>query len=322
MAESDRNNASQAPQGQQDAHRQGGEQPKPSQQRDNKIFGIFSSQTMQKVGTGTSVRKTIQKTFWMAKELDDGVVEIQPINMNCVPSGPKRKVAKEDLIQKFSPEPEYYVQTVYPAMRSLDQKIQDGEKHREKGEHFSAENKFQKALEVDVENVRANFGLGLTYLERGESEKADNIFERLVKLDAAFEPEHKHLFNDFGINLRKNKMYDQALEYYSRAETLATADENLYYNMARAYFEKRRVEQAIEYLNKALELDPEHEAATRFLEWIREKDDLNNGNDVQSSYDVDSAGDTGSPARENRAGDDSYDLGGDIYDMDKNGGSA
>lgn len=312
MAESDHTHATKD---QQEAH------PGPPQQRDNKIFGIFSSQTMQKVGTGTSVRKTIQKTFWMVKELGDGVMEIQPINMNCVPSGPKRKIAKEDLIQKFSPEPEYYVQTVYPAMRSLDQKVEDGEKHREKGEHFSAENKFQKALEVDVDNVRANFGLGLTYLERGESEKADNIFERLVKLDAAFEPEHKHLFNDFGINLRKNKMYDQALEYYSRAETLATADENLYYNMARAFFEKRQIEQTVEYLNKALELDPEHEAATQFLQWIKEKDLLDNKNAVET-YSVDSGSSYDFTGPDAGTVDGSTDLGyGDIYDVDGNGES-
>ncbi|MFW5733648.1 MAG: tetratricopeptide repeat protein [Oceanidesulfovibrio sp.] len=309
MTESDHNNA---PQDQQFALHQNGQSKSP-QQRD-KIYGIFSSQSVQKVGTGTSVRKTIQKTFWMAKEIDDGVVEIQPINMNCVPSGPKRKIAKEDLIQKFSPEPEYYVQTVYPAMRNLDQKIEDGERHREKGEHFSAENKFRKALEVDVENVRANFGLGLTYLERGESEKADNIFERLVKLDAAFEPEHKHLFNDFGINLRKSKMYDQALEYYGRAETLATADENLYYNMARAYFEKRQIDQAVEYLNKALELDPEHEAASQFLEWIKERNFQDNGQLPPSAYDMDA---------NNQATDSDGSNGGhgDIYDVD-NGGSA
>lgn len=266
-AESDHNNTphdSQGDHGTQHGH------PSSADHRE-KIYGIFSSQSVQKVGTGTSVRKTIQKTFWMAKELDDGVVEIQPINVNFVPSGPKRKIAKDDLITKFSPEPEYYVQTVYPAIRNLNQKIEEGEKHREKGEHFSAENKFQKALEVDVDNVRANFGLGLTYLERGESEKADNIFERLVKLDAAFEPEHKHLFNDFGINLRKNKMYDQALEYYSRAESLATADENLYYNIARAYFEKHQIADTAHYLNKALELDPEHEAATQFLQWLKDK---------------------------------------------------
>ena len=84
-----------------------------------------------------------------------------------------------------------------------------------------------------MDNVRANFGIGLTYLERGESDKAENIFARLIKLDGAYEEEHKHLFNEFGISLRKNKMFSQSLEYYLRALDLTKKDENLYINIAR-----------------------------------------------------------------------------------------
>ena len=63
-----------------------------------------------------------------------------------------------------------------------------------------------RALLEHMGNVRANFGIGLCYIDRGEREKATEVFERLVKLDAAFEDEHKHLFNEFGISLRKAGM--------------------------------------------------------------------------------------------------------------------
>jgi tetratricopeptide (TPR) repeat protein len=236
-----------------------------------RIKGVFSTQSVEKVGTGTTVRKTIQKTFWMAEENADGIIEIQPLNVNYVPSGPKRKIEKDDLLRQFSPEPEFYVQSVYPAMRKLNQTIELGEDHRKKGRNFSAEFEFNSALNVDVENVRANFGLGLTYLERGESKKADNIFERLVKLDAAFEPEHKHLFNEFGINLRKTKMYEQAIDYYERALQLTKGDENIHYNIARAYFAKQQVEKTVKHLNTVLQMNEKHEAATQFLAWLKSK---------------------------------------------------
>jgi len=233
-----------------------------------KIKGIFSTQSIQKVGTGTTTRKTIQKTYWFVGEQADGTLEIQPLNKNYIPSGPKRSITMEDLLAKFAPEPEFYVSTVYPKMQELNRTIQKGERHRDKGEIFSAELEFDQALTVDEENVRANFGLGLTYLDRGEAHKANDIFERLVRLDAAFEAEHKHLFNDFGISLRKNKMLDQALEYYSKAEALAESDENLFYNIARAHFEKENVDQCLAYLTKALGLNPGLSEARLFIKYL------------------------------------------------------
>ena len=59
------------------------------------------------------------------------------------------------------------------------------------------------------------------------------FFARLVSMDAPFAPEHKHMFNDFGINLRKSKMIPQAIEYYSKAIALSPEDEHLRYNLAR-----------------------------------------------------------------------------------------
>jgi len=236
-----------------------------------KIKGIFSTQSIQKVGTGTTTRKTIQKTYWFVDERDEDLLEIQPLNKNYVPSGPKRKITMEDLLAKFAPEPEFYISTVYPKMQELNRTIQKGERHREKGENFSAELEFDQALSVDEENVKANFGLGLTYLDRGESHKANDIFERLVRLEAAFEPEHKHLFNDFGISLRKNKMIDQSLEYYRKAETLADSDENLFYNIARAFFDKDNHEQCLEYLKKAIRLNPGFKEARLFVKFLVDK---------------------------------------------------
>ena len=127
------------------------------------------------------------------------------------------------------------------------------------------------ALQVDVDNVRANFGIGLTYLERGESDKAENIFARLIKLDGAYEEEHKHLFNEFGISLRKNKMFSQSLEYYLRALDLTKKDENLYINIARVYLELKDIPHCAEFLGKALEIAPANETAQKFLHWLEAK---------------------------------------------------
>ncbi len=232
---------------------------------------VFSSQEVRKVGTGTTTRKTVAKTFWFAEEDDTGTIYIQSINTNCVPTGNKRVITKDELIEKYSPEPEFYIQSVFPRMRELNETLDRADAARTRGENFSAEYEYDTALQVDVDNVRANFGIGLTYLARGEAEKADNIFSRLVHLEGAFEEEHKHLFNEFGISLRKNKMFDQSLDYYLRALQLSKHDENLYANIARVYLERKDIPRCLEYLSKALHLAPNNTVLIKFLEWLTAK---------------------------------------------------
>lgn len=254
-----------------------GEAPQVSIPKDvdrGKVSGVFSSQTVAKVGTGTTSRKTIQKSYWFAEEggeNEEGVtiVLVQPLNKNNIPSGPKEEVPKEDFLGRFNPELEFYQTEVYPKMRELDSTLKRAESQRDQGALYSAEFDYQAALDFDEENVRANFGLGLTYMERGEPSKAEDVFERIVGLDAAFAPEHKHLFNDFGINLRKSKLLDQAVDYYARALEITDDDEHLYYNIARAYFERGDTEDCIKSLEMALQLNPHLEEAKKFLEYVK-----------------------------------------------------
>jgi tetratricopeptide (TPR) repeat protein len=242
----------------------------------HRITGVFSSQAIAKVGTGTTSRKTIQKAYWYAEEKEpdeDGnsVVMVRPLNKNNVPSGQAEAVPKGDFLERFNPELEFYQKEVFPRMRELDSTLKRAEEQRAQGALYSAQFEYQSALTVDEENVRANFGLGLTYMERGETTKASDIFERVVTLDAAFSPEHKHLFNEFGINLRKSKLLDQAVEYYERALKITDNDENLYYNIARAYFERGDRDDCLANLRKALEMRPGFEEAQKFLAYVEKQ---------------------------------------------------
>ena len=164
-----------------------------------RISGAFSSQMVNKVGTGTTQRKAIQKSYWYAEEAEpneDGtrVVMIQPLNNKNIPAGPKEAVPLPDFLEKFNPELEYYQTEVFPQIKELSSTLKRAEEQRDQGALYSAQFEYEAALDFDEKNVRANFGLGLTYMERGDTEKASDIFERVVDLDAAFTPEHKHLF--------------------------------------------------------------------------------------------------------------------------------
>lgn len=218
--------------------------------------GVFSTTADMKIGFGGTRRTVQQNVMIYVNQREDGRYDAQVLNDNHVPSGEITIVTYEDLVLDYIPEPAIYHEKVYPAMRELAGHIARGERHRERGETWSAEFEFQNALAIDEQNVRATFGLGLTYLAREDLDKAREVFQRLIALPGAFDPRHKHMFNDFGIKLRKSRMFGEALRFYARAAQLAPRDDHLLYNIARTLFESGDYEKANGFLCRALALNP------------------------------------------------------------------
>jgi tetratricopeptide (TPR) repeat protein len=241
--------------------------------RADKVSGVFSTQEIKKVGTGTTQRRTKAKQYWLVNELDGEQAEIQPINENLVPIGKKRIIRLEDLLERFEPEPEFYVKTGQASVEAW-QALKDSQ--------AAGGEDGQVAVEIDLggfnltgspedveKSARSSFGLGLTYLKRGNREKAEDIFRRLAEVKADFVPEHKHMFNDFGVSLRKQSLLDLAILHYLRALDLAGNDENLHHNIARAYYEKQDIPAAIKALEMSLAINPELAESRKFLRFIQ-----------------------------------------------------
>jgi len=240
-----------------------------------RLRGVFSQKKIAKIGTGTTARKTEVVSYYFAEELEGGVVLVQSLTADNVPFGPKTETTREDLLENYLPEPQKALALSRAAQTPEELEVQKavarGDKFRKRGENFTAEYEYNKALSLDEKNVRANFGIGLCYITRGETDKAREVFERVVKIDAVFEDEHKHLFNEFGISLRKSGMHAEAMDYYRRALDLSPEDENLHYNMARAAYDKGDLGLAGVYLKSCLALDPKHEEANQFVNFLRRK---------------------------------------------------
>ena len=96
--------------------------------------------------------------------------------------------------------------------------------------------------------------------------KAKEIFTDISKIDAIFEEKNKHFFNECGIQLRKQGLYEEAIDYYAKALSVCSDDENLHFNLARALFENGDVEKAQEGINKVLGMNPDHKEAKEFLQ--------------------------------------------------------
>ncbi len=240
-------------------------------QQDGKFSGVFSIQKTMKIGAGTTARRVQQQAFYWVEEGEDGRLYMQPMGPDMAPFGPRSVVGRDDLLKNYLPEPMVYQQQVLPMMREVQKAIARGDKFRARGESFTAEFEYSKALKLDAGNVRANFGIGICYLARGDKDKAREVFERVIKLDTAFENENKHLFNEFGINLRKAGMFSESLAYYEKGIEHDQADEHLQYNAARAAYELKDFDRAAGHLQAALKIRPDFQEAVQFLDFLKKK---------------------------------------------------
>lgn len=86
-------------------------------------------------------------------------------------------------------------------------------------------------------------------------------------------------YNMLGIQNREAKNYDEAIKNYSKAISISPADENLFYNTARAYFEQGKLNKAEAFLGNALKLNPEFKEAKDFFEYLQkaEQTKVDNG---------------------------------------------
>ncbi|WP_320171295.1 tetratricopeptide repeat protein [Maridesulfovibrio sp.] len=232
------------------------------------LNGVFSRQRIAKVGTGTTTRRVAQVGYYFVEQVDADLFQVRPLNNNFVPTGDPEEISRDDLLKEYNPEPEMYHKQVLPNMKELQKTLARADRYRKQGNSFSAEMEYTNALKVDELNVRGNFGVGLCLMERGEKERANDIFARLIAMDAPFAGEHKHMFNEFGINLRKSKMIPQAVEYYARALSLSPNDEHLRYNLARAYFDAKEYGKARKELQTSLETNPDFDEAKKFIAYL------------------------------------------------------
>lgn len=240
-------------------------------QNDGAIEGVFCIERSSRIGTGTTAKKVTSQANYYARETENGEIELMLINEKNVPIGSPETITKEELLAEGMPMPQLFNEVI-GNLRKVKKAIARGDKFRARNETFTAEYEYSNALDLDEENVRANFGIGLCLLARDEKDKAKEVFDRIVRIDSAFEDEHKHLFNEYGIALRKKKMAEQAAEYYRRALVLSDSDENLWYNLGRALFDLEDWAGCAEAAQRCLALNPHHPEGKKMLAYLKKKE--------------------------------------------------
>jgi len=240
-----------------------------------KIAGYYIEQVKISLGTGATKRKTTGENIFYAEELPSGEIKLSLLNMAGKPTSITEVVEKEEFFQRCQPKPDFVppdkAEKLDKFKEKADRHASRGNLHLRKKEYNSAEFEFQSSLKLDEKHVRANFGLAKLHIEKGEDEEAKKVLDRLTNIEALFEDENKHVFNEVGIDLRRMKMFDQALDSYQKALEINDQDPILNFNMARALIDKKQWKPALASLDRALELQEDFPEALKLARILRAK---------------------------------------------------
>lgn len=120
--------------------------------------------------------------------------------------------------------------------------------YRLNGKYQYAERSYQKALELDNDNLTAWENLALLYANTGQKERAESIFARV---------EQRRKDNPFyhfiiGEQVFERGDYLAALEHYRRALRLDKTRHEIFYGLAKTYYQLGDVSRSARYFRQAI----------------------------------------------------------------------
>lgn len=127
-------------------------------------------------------------------------------------------------------------------------------------------NYFEKCIEKNPEFSMAYYWLGHSYYHTGNIDKAINNFLKLIEHSPESKIAHYHL----GISYHSKGEEEKALKHFKILEELGVEYSSLFFHIGNVCFLLHNIPEAIKYLKKALELNPEEERARNLLTRICE----------------------------------------------------
>jgi tetratricopeptide (TPR) repeat protein len=149
----------------------------------------------------------------------------------------------------------------------------------ERGYFEQAEEFFGQALKDDPSSAEALYGLGSAYLQRQKTNEARDCFQRALKLHATYPGTLPNCWNNLGILAAREGDFDQAIQYFQRALQIDPEHSIALQNLGSAYRQKKDWPQAKTALERALALDPDDPEANYSLGMVYAQQ-----NDTERAY--------------------------------------
>ena len=227
------------------------------------FIGVYSSSTTKpKEGRGAAKRKT----YWFAWDCGDEGYRVQELDDTFQPKGEPLPMDFSTFQVSFVQEPSVFAAPIklasFPASPVQPQSPQPS------GGAAKPEQRAAEWEEVES-HVRAHFAALLLKIRRGDGlPDALQALRDIAEMEEGIVPEHKHMFAEFGINLRKGKLPEIALAHAKRVLSLAPGDSHGHFNIARIYHVLGELGEAEQHLQAALEFSPDLGYARDFLAYI------------------------------------------------------
>jgi len=129
------------------------------------------------------------------------------------------------------------------------------------GEHDTAIEGLNKALELDENFEVTHYYKGNVYINKKEFEEAIKNFEKAVQLD----PDYFKAWNRMGFAFELIGNLENALINYNKSIEIDSSYANGWYNRGNIYYIQNNFEQAIEAYKKATVLNPKHAKSWFFM---------------------------------------------------------
>jgi tetratricopeptide (TPR) repeat protein len=225
------------------------------------FIGVYSSLgSGSKEGRGSGKRKR----YWFAWDCGDAGYQVQELDRAFQPLSEAAPIDPSTFCASFAQEPSILATPILKGpVAAAQRQAQAGVPLAKTPEQLAAER-------TEVENhLRAHFGALLLKTRRGgDSQSALKALLDIADVEEGIVPEHKYMFAEFGINLRKGKLPEAALAHAKRVLSLAPDDSHAHFNIARIYYTLGKLDEAEQHLLTALEFAPDLECARDFLAYI------------------------------------------------------
>ena len=237
---------------------------------ENVFLGVYSTTTKESSGPGQN--QVIRKRYWFVWR-DGGHYSTQMLSQRFEPISDRVPLSHEEFLG-FHEEPDIAVRPkdAPPKSPNEPQRVTPDvpAKHTPSQPQVYDISVVRDAVKLD-HFLRSEFAMALARMKRKDSNVTLDFLEKFAEEQEGILPVHKHMFTDFGMDLRRSRLPLLAIKFYKRALELSPGDCNAHFNIARAYYELGDIAACRESLLQALDLEPGFHHALDFLQYIEYK---------------------------------------------------
>ncbi|MBI5520075.1 MAG: tetratricopeptide repeat protein [Desulfovibrio sp.] len=195
--------------------------------------------------------------------------KVYPLVLNYTPGQEKKLL--EELFEMRKVLQEDVNESAQKDLDALEAKkregLERGQKHLDEQQYDEARQTFDKLTSDFPGDSELKADIADRYYKAGLNQDAVGHLNQAINES----PESIHLYNRIGIVLRKMQDFESAENYYRRALAITQADEYLFFNLGRLYYDWQQWRKMAEAAKMAVSLNPDFVEAKKLLAFAQKK---------------------------------------------------